>query len=89
MSSCTGEENYRYSSANLPVMSAQMTAYEAPSSRIVPLGHPCLALLKANIFRGNRLVDRCASSLALVSISEKAGGQCGMYRGNNVALCCK
>ena len=89
MSICTGEENYRYSSANLPEMSASMTAYEAPSSRIAPLRHPCLGLLKANILRGNRQVDRYASSPVLVSISEDAGGQCGMYRGNNVALCCK
>ena len=69
MSSYTDEENYRYSSANLPVMSAPMTAYDAPSSRIVPLGHPCLGHLKVNILRGTRQVDGCASSLALVSIS--------------------
>ena len=89
MSSCMGEENYWYSSTNLPVKSAPMTTYEAPSSRIVPSEYPCLGRLRANILRGNRQVDRYASSPVLVSISEKAGGQCGMYRGNNVALCCK
>jgi len=81
MSSRIGEENYRYSSVNLPVMSAPMTAYDPLSSRIVPLRHPCLGHLKANILRGNRQVDRYASSPVLVSISEDAGGQCGMYRG--------
>ena len=89
MSSYTDEENYRYSSANLPVMSAPMTAYDAPSSRIAPSEYLCRSRLRANILRGNRQVDRCASSLALVSISEKAGGRYGMSRGNNVALSCK
>ena len=89
MSSCAGGENYQYSSANLPVMSAPMTAYDAPSSEIVPSEHPCRSHLRANILRGNRQVDRCASSPTLVSISEDAGGWCGMSRGNNVALCCK
>lgn len=89
MSSCADEENYRYSSANLPVMSAPMTAYDAPSSEIVPSEHPCRSHLGANILRGNRQVDRCASSPTVVSISEDAGGWCGMSRGNNVALCCK
>lgn len=89
MSSCADEENYRYSSANLPVMSAPMTAYDAPSSRIVPSEHPCRSHLRANILRGNRQVDRCASSPTLGSISEDTGGWCGMSRVNNVALCYK
>lgn len=89
MSSCAGGENYRYSSANLPVMSAPMTAYDAPSSGIVPSEHPCRSHLRANILRGNKQVDWCASSPVLVSISEDAGGWSGMSRGNNVALCCK
>lgn len=89
MSGRTGEENYRYSTANLPVMSAPITAYDAPSSRIVPSEHSCRSYLRANILRGNRQVDRYASSPTLVSISEDAGGWCGMSRGNNVALCCK
>ncbi len=89
MSGRTGEENYRYSSANLPVMSAPMAAYDAPSSRIAPSEYPCRSRLRANILRGNRRVDRCASSPTLMSISEDSGGQCGMYPGNNVALCCK
>ena len=89
MSSCADEENNRYSSANLPVMSAPITAYDAPSSGIVFSEYPCWSHLRANILRGNRQVDRCASSPTLVSISEDAGGWCGMSRGNNVALCCK
>lgn len=89
MSSCADEENYRYSSANLPVMSAPMTAYDTPSSGIVPSEHPCRSHLRASILRGNKQVDRCASSPTLVSISEDAGGWCGMSRGNNIALCCK
>ena len=89
MNSCADEENYRYSSANLPVMSAPITAYDTPSSRIVPSVHSCRSHLRANILRGNRQVDRCASSPTLVLISEDAGGWCGMSQGNNVALCCK
>lgn len=89
MNSCADEENYRYSSANLPVMSAPITAYDAPSSGIVSSEYPCWSHLRANILRGNRQVDRCASSPTLVSISEDAGGWCGMSRGNNIALCCK
>lgn len=89
MSSCSDEENYRYSSANLPVMSPPITAYDAPSSGIEPSEHPCRSHLRANILRGNRQVDRCASSPTLGLISEDAGGWCGMSRGNNVALCCK
>ena len=89
MSSCADEENYWYSSANLLVMSAPMTAYDAPSSWIVPSEHPCRSHLRANILRGNRQVDRCASSPTLGAISEDAGGWCGMSRGNNIALCYK
>lgn len=89
MSSRAGEENYQYSSANLPVMSPPITAYDAPSSGIVSSEHPCWSHLRANILLGNRQVDRCASSPTVVSISEDAGGWCGMSRGNNVVLCCK
>mgnify|MGYP000874801259 FL=1 len=89
MSSCSDEENYRYSSANLPVMSAPITAYDAPSSGIVPSEYPCWSHLRANILLGNRQVDRCASSPTMGSISEDVGGWCGMSRGNNMALCCK
>ena len=89
MSSCADEENYRYSSANLPVMSAPITAYDAPSSGIVSSEYPCWSHLRANILRGNRQVDRCASSPTLGLISEDVGGWCGMSRGNNMALCCK
>ena len=89
MSSCADEENYRYSSANLPVMSAPITAYDAPSSGIVSSEYPCWSHLRANILLGNRQVDRCVSSPTLGLISEDAGGWCGMSRGNNIALCCK
>lgn len=89
MSSCSDEENYRYSSANLSVMSPPITAYDAPSSGIVPSEHPCRSHLRANILRWNRQVDRCASSPVLMLISGDAGEWYGMSRGNNVALCCK
>ena len=89
MSSCADKENYRYSSANLPVMSAPIMAYDAPSSGIVSSEYPCWSHLRANILLGNRQVDRCASSPTLGLISEDVGGWCGMSRGNNMALCCK
>lgn len=89
MSSCADEENYWYSSVNLPVMSAPMTAYDTPSSGIVSSEYPCWSYLRANILRENRQVDRCASSPTLGLISEDAGGWCGMSRENNIALCCK